>query len=388
MAALLEIRDFRLAFDGYEGRAQVLNGIDLDVAEGEAVGIVGETGCGKSVLARSILRLNPAPPARVLGGGIRFDGADVLAMDRGALRASARRRHRHGVPGPRHLPQPGVHHRQPARRRAARARHASRGRNSQPQRWSCWKRCSCASRRLLARYPHELSGGMRQRVLIAQALAGNPRLLLADEPTTALDVTIQGQVLALIADLVGRLGLTLLLISHDLGVIGAICRRIVVMYAGAIVEDAPAAELFAAPRHPYTQGLLAAVPDLEQAGADAAGHSRQHSLVAQSAGRLPLPSALPAGDAGVPRAGAGAGRWRPPDRLPRGDGMSALLALDHAVCRYGDVARGGRCQPGPAARASRWGWSANPGPASRPCCACCCVWRRPAPGGCCSRGAT
>jgi oligopeptide/dipeptide ABC transporter ATP-binding protein len=104
---------------------------------------------------------------------------------------------------------------------------------------------------------------MRQRVLIAQALAGNPRLLLADEPTTALDVTIQGQVLALIADLVARFNLTLLLISHDLGVIGAICRRVVVMYAGTIVEDAPAEALFAAPRHPYTRGLLAAVPDLE-----------------------------------------------------------------------------------------------------------------------------
>ncbi|MDW8399830.1 MAG: ABC transporter ATP-binding protein, partial [Acetobacteraceae bacterium] len=116
--------------------------------------------------------------------------------------------------------------------------------------------------RLLDRYPHELSGGMRQRVLIAMALAGNPRLLVADEPTTALDVTIQAQVLRLIGELVAERGLTLLLISHDLGVIGALCRRIVVMYAGTVVEDAEAATLFARPRHPYTRGLLAAVPDL------------------------------------------------------------------------------------------------------------------------------
>jgi oligopeptide/dipeptide ABC transporter ATP-binding protein len=116
---------------------------------------------------------------------------------------------------------------------------------------------------MLRRYPHELSGGMRQRVLIAHALAGNPRMLVADEPTTALDVTVQRQVLALIADLVTRLRLTLLLISHDLGVIGALCRRVVVMYAGAIIEDAPTAALLSTPRHPYTRGLLAAVPDLD-----------------------------------------------------------------------------------------------------------------------------
>ena len=123
---------------------------------------------------------------------------------------------------------------------------------------------------------------MRQRVLIAQALAGNPRLLLADEPTTALDVTIQRQVLALIADLVARLRLTLLLISHDLGVIGAICRRVVVMYAGTIVEDAPSrGAVRRATRHPYTRGLLAAVPDLDASGSPAARHPRQHSLAAR-----------------------------------------------------------------------------------------------------------
>ena len=263
MAALLAIRDFRLAFDGFEGRAEVLRGIDLEIQPGESVGIVGETGCGKSVLARSILRLNPAPPARVLGGSIAFDGADVLTMDGAALR----RLRGAGI---------GMVFQDPAtylnpvftigsqlsdvlRAHGVTGRRAVRDRSL-----ALLSAVELRDAGLLACYPHELSGGMRQRVLIAQALAGNPRLLLADEPTTALDVTIQGQILALIGDLVARLGLTLLLISHDLGVIGASCRRVVVMYAGAIVEDAPAVSLFAGPRHPYTRGLLAAVPDLDR----------------------------------------------------------------------------------------------------------------------------
>jgi peptide/nickel transport system ATP-binding protein len=260
--SLLEVHDYRLAFDGFEGTAQVLNGIDLAVEEGDAVGIVGETGCGKSVLARSLLRLNPEPPARIVSGGIRFAGEDVLRMRGAALRrlrgagigmvfqdpatylnpvftigrqmADVLRAHGH---------RRGIAERSVALLESVQLRDAGG---------------------LLHRYPHELSGGMRQRVLIAQALAGEPRLLVADEPTTALDVTVQRQVLALIADLVTRLHLTLVLISHDLGVIGALCRRVVVMYAGTIIEDAPVAALLTAPLHPYTRGLLAAVPDLDR----------------------------------------------------------------------------------------------------------------------------
>ncbi len=261
--ALLDIQDFRLAFHGYEGVAQVLNGITLTIEPGEAVGIVGETGCGKSVLARSILRLNPTPPARVVSGAIRFDGEDIFAMNDAELR-------RLRGAGIGMVFQDPVTYLNPVftiaiqladvlKAHGLRGRPALRARSLE----------LLAAVRLpdpaaiLARYPHQLSGGQRQRVLIAQALAANPRLLLADEPTTALDVTVQGQILALIRDLVSRLGLTLVLISHDLGVIGATCRRIVVMYAGSIVEDAPAEALFAAPRHPYTKGLLAAVPDLD-----------------------------------------------------------------------------------------------------------------------------
>jgi peptide/nickel transport system ATP-binding protein/oligopeptide transport system ATP-binding protein len=264
--SLLEIEDFALAFDGYEGRVQVLHGISLAVEEGEALGIVGETGCGKSALARSILRLNPAPPAVVLGGAIRFAGQEVLAMDAAALHALRGTGIGMVFQDPATYLNPvftvGAQLADVLRAHGLRGRAAIRRRSLQLLE-AVQLRDPAA---LLERYPHELSGGMRQRVLIAQALAGSPRLLLADEPTTALDVTIQGQILALIADLVRDMSLTLVLISHDLGVIGAICRRVVVMYAGAVVEDAPASALFDTPRHPYTQGLLAAVPDLEHPG--------------------------------------------------------------------------------------------------------------------------
>ena len=209
-----------------------------------------------------MLRLNPEPPARIVSGSIHFAGEDVLRMQPPALR----RLRGTGI---------GMVFQDPATylnpvftigrqlEDVLRAHGHRRGiaDRSVALLESVQLRDAAA---LLRRYPHELSGGMRQRVLIAQALAGNPRLLVADEPTTALDVTVQRQVLALIADLVTRLRLTLLLISHDLGVIGALCRRVVVMYAGTIIEDAPIAELLRAPRHPYTRGLLAAVPDLDR----------------------------------------------------------------------------------------------------------------------------
>jgi len=267
--SLLEIDSYRLAFDGFEGSARVLDGIDLRVEEGESVGIVGETGCGKSVLARSLLRLNPSPPARVLGGTIRFAGDDVLAMNPTALDTLRRGGIGMVFQDPATYLNPvftigqqmaevlrahaGVIGRRPSaqevrERSTALLQHAQL---PEPE-------------RLLPRYPHTLSGGMRQRVLIAMALAGEPRLLVADEPTTALDVTVQRQVLELIAELIAAMRLTLLLITHDLGVVGAVCRRVVVMYAGCIVEDAPAERIFLAPQHPYTRGLLAAVPDLER----------------------------------------------------------------------------------------------------------------------------
>jgi peptide/nickel transport system ATP-binding protein/oligopeptide transport system ATP-binding protein len=219
------------------------------------------------VLARSLLRINPSPPARVLSGAVRFDGADILRMEDAALQ-----RLRGTSIGM--VFQDPVTYLNPVFTIGQQMAEVLRAHEPGLRRTAIRQRSIALLESvrladptaLLSRYPHELSGGMRQRVLIAQALAGAPRLLIADEPTTALDVTIQRQVLTLIGDLVERLGLTLLLISHDLGVIGAVCRRIVVMYAGTIVEDGPAASLFQAPRHPYTKGLLAAIPDLRDPG--------------------------------------------------------------------------------------------------------------------------
>jgi peptide/nickel transport system ATP-binding protein/oligopeptide transport system ATP-binding protein len=264
--SFLDVEDFRLAFDGYDGRTEVLNGISLAMAEGESIGIVGESGSGKSVLARSILRLNPSPPARVISGRIVFCGDDIYAMR--AARLQALRGAGIGM-----VFQDPTSYLNPVFTIGSQIAdvlraHGTRGRAAIRRRTIALLESVQLpdAATLLQHYPHELSGGMRQRVLIAQALAGNPRLLLADEPTTALDVTVQGQVLALINDLVARLGLSLLMISHDLGVIAATCRRTMVMYAGSIVEDAPTAALLTLPRHPYTSALLGAVPDLTQPG--------------------------------------------------------------------------------------------------------------------------
>jgi oligopeptide/dipeptide ABC transporter ATP-binding protein len=266
---LLDIRDYRLAFDTFDGTLHVLDGIDLALGAGETLGIVGETGCGKSVLARSLLRLNEEPPARVVSGSIVFEGQDVLALPEAAMRRLRGRRIAMVFQDPASYLNPlltigtqmedAIRGQESALGGAVRARRVVRAQAAEllasvglaePQ-------------RLLASHPHQLSGGMRQRVLIAMALAGSPSLLVADEPTTALDVTVQAQVLALIASLVAEKGLALMLISHDLGVVTASCARVAVMYAGTVVEEAPTARLLAHPRHPYAQGLIAAVPDLD-----------------------------------------------------------------------------------------------------------------------------
>jgi oligopeptide/dipeptide ABC transporter ATP-binding protein len=261
--SLVEVRDYALAFEGFDGVNRVLDGIDLEVQKGESLGIVGETGCGKSMLVKSLIRLVDMPPGRVLSGRVAVDGIDVLQASDQELAYLRRRSVSMVFQDPTSFLNPLFSiAAQLGDVIAARAPEVT-DRASEAVRLLTSVGLPDAEAALM-RYPHELSGGMRQRVLIAMALAGSPKLLVADEPTTALDVTVQGQILRLIAELVATRGLTLILVSHDLGVIGAMCRRVVVMYAGTIVEDAPAAAIFAKPLHPYAQGLIAATPDLAQ----------------------------------------------------------------------------------------------------------------------------
>jgi peptide/nickel transport system ATP-binding protein/oligopeptide transport system ATP-binding protein len=276
-APLLEVRDYRLAFDTFEGTHHVLDGIDLALGEGETLGIVGETGCGKSVLARSLLRLNESPPARVVSGTIRFRGEDILALPEAAMRRLRGRAIAMVFQDPATYLNP-VLSLADQMADVIRGQDAAGGARPRPRRAALDHAAALLAavglpepRRLLRQYPHQLSGGMRQRALIAMALAGEPALLVADEPTTALDVTVQAQVLALIAGLVRDRRLALVLISHDLGVVAASCARVAVMYAGTIVEEAPTAALLATPLHPYARGLIAAVPNLDRPEARPAG---------------------------------------------------------------------------------------------------------------------
>ncbi|MCU0764938.1 MAG: ABC transporter ATP-binding protein [Burkholderiaceae bacterium] len=257
---LLDIDRLQVGFDSEAGLVRAVDGVSLSIAAGQTVGLVGESGCGKSVTAASILRLVPSPPGRILGGAIRFDGRDILALPADELTALRGRDIAMVFQDPMTSLNPVftvewqlwevLKLRFGLERGAARERAA--------QMLSTVGIADAQAR--LAAYPHELSGGMKQRVMIAMALLCEPRLLIADEPTTALDVTVQAQILHLMRELQRRTGAALLFITHDMGVIAEMCDRVVVMYAGRIVERRPAVELFEAPRHPYTRGLLDSIP--------------------------------------------------------------------------------------------------------------------------------
>ncbi|MBU0515161.1 MAG: ABC transporter ATP-binding protein [Proteobacteria bacterium] len=257
---LLEIDDLRTAFQTEAGVAWAVKGVSLSVDRGETFALVGESGCGKSVTALSIMGLVPSPPGRIDSGSIRFDGRDLLRISARELRRMRGRRMSMIFQEPMTSLNPvftignqlveaaRVH--ESVRRREARCRSAEMldlvGITD--------------ARRRMRQYPHQLSGGMRQRVMIAMALLGQPDLMIADEPTTALDVTIQAQILDLLRDLQNRLGATILLITHNLGVVAEMADRVGVMYTGQLVETGTTTQLFEAPRHPYTVGLLESLP--------------------------------------------------------------------------------------------------------------------------------
>jgi oligopeptide/dipeptide ABC transporter ATP-binding protein len=256
---VLEIQGLRLAFQGEERLTVALDGVDLVVAPGEAVGVVGETGCGKTVTGLAALRLLPAS-ARLSADVLRFAGVDLLALDDPALRRIRGAEIAMIFQNPAAAFNPvftigaqmsdvlAAHDRErnDAARDRIRAVLASVG---MPD-----------VERVMRAYPHQLSGGMLQRAMIATALLCQPRLIIADEPTTALDVTVAAQILALLRRLQREEGFSVMLITHDLGVVRNVCDRVAVLYAGRVVETATAEALFAAPQHPYTRGLLAAVP--------------------------------------------------------------------------------------------------------------------------------
>ncbi len=259
---LLRVQDLKTHFHTRDGVVRAVDGVSFDVMPGETLAIVGESGCGKSVTAMSILRLLPMPPARIAGGRIEFEGRNLLELSEPEMRKVRGNAISMIFQEPmtslnpvltigRQISEALVLHRGMTEK-AALVRAAEMLRKV---------RIPEAERRL-AQYPHELSGGMRQRVMIAMALACGPRLLIADEPTTALDVTIQAQILELMHELRDETGASVILITHDLGVVAEIAHRVVVMYAGRKVEEAPIGELFAAPRHPYTRGLLGSMPHL------------------------------------------------------------------------------------------------------------------------------
>ena len=262
---LLEIRGLKTHFATDEGMVHAVDGVDLHVDRGETLGVVGESGSGKSVTAMSVMRLLAMPPARIVAGEILWQGRDLLALPMDAMRRIRAREIAMVFQEPMTSLNPvytvGQQVAEVLRVHESMSRRAAHDRVvemlqlvhiSNPQ-------------RRVNDYPHQFSGGMRQRVMIAMALACNPKLLIADEPTTALDVTIQAQILELLNELKSRLGMSVMLITHAMGVIAETAQRVVVMYAGKVVEEAPVHELFAHPRHPYTQGLIRSIPRVDTA---------------------------------------------------------------------------------------------------------------------------
>ena len=289
---LLQVRNLTTHFTTERGRVTAVDSVSFDIDAGETVALVGESGSGKSVTALSIMRLIPSPPGHIESGEVVFEGRDLFKLDGAGIRAVRGNKIAMIFQEPMSSLNPALSvglqiaepinvHRGTAWAKALEQAKALMGRVRMPD---------AASR--LASYPHQFSGGMRQRVMIAMALACSPRLIIADEPTTALDVTVQAQILDLLKELTRETGSSLLLITHDLGVVARYADRVAVMYGGRIVEAAPARELYKRPHHPYTRGLMASVPRLD-------GDTAQRLVPIE--GQPPDLAQLPSGCAFAPR---------------------------------------------------------------------------------------
>ena len=259
--AMLEVDNLQTHFRTPDGINRAVDGVSFHVEAGETLAIVGESGCGKSVTAMSILRLIPEPPGK-LAGAIRFNGKNLLELSEPAMRDIRG----NVISMIFQEPMTSLNPVLTVGRQIGETLRLHQGMSAQQAEDRAVEMLKLVgipeAERRVKEYPHQLSGGMRQRVMIAIALACNPKLLIADEPTTALDVTIQAQILDLMRDLKHRVGAAIVLITHDLGVVAEVAERVVVMYAGRKVEEAKVGPLFRNPRHPYTQGLLGSVPKL------------------------------------------------------------------------------------------------------------------------------
>jgi peptide/nickel transport system ATP-binding protein len=262
-ATLLDVADLRTYFFLRHGTLKAVDGVSFQLKPHETLAIVGESGCGKSMTALSLMRLIPEPPGKIVSGSVTLDGTDLVTLDEPAMRKVRGK----DISMIFQEPMTSLNPVMTVGNQIAEALLLHEGLS----RSDALKRAveilklvrMPEAEQRLKEYPHQLSGGMRQRVMIAMALACNPKVLIADEPTTALDVTIQAQILDIILDLQKKLGTAVILITHDLGVVAETAQRVIVMYAGKKVEEAPVGELFARPLHPYTHGLMASIPRLD-----------------------------------------------------------------------------------------------------------------------------
>jgi peptide/nickel transport system ATP-binding protein len=298
MSALLEVDDLGTWFYTRQGIVKAVDGVDLKVTSGETLAIVGESGCGKSMTALSLMRLVPEPPGRIVSGSIRLGGRDLLTLSEEEMRKVRGNEISMIFQEPmtslnpvmtigKQITEALTLHRSLNRKQAMKRAIEMLDLVRIPE-----------PKQRAKEYPHQLSGGMRQRAMIAMALACNPKVLIADEPTTALDVTIQAQILDLIVELQREFGAAVVLITHDLGVVAETAHRVIVMYAGRKVEEAEVGELFARPLHPYTTGLMASIPRLDLMRGEG---KRNDARLQEIPGIVPPLFALPPGCAFAPR---------------------------------------------------------------------------------------